>query len=200
MDGVFNSSKCNTCIPGPFTMCWLQGHFSTPLFSSIDEIEYREWLYMVIATSWKVSHNYIKLMQVWYSSVFRTFTCRRSNFLGRYNSRHIHLSRNNRSGSILVQFVPRIQSPSRKNGIELSSWRRGNGIRNWTPSKHGETWRGTSGFSHSEVRWWFFLWWGGRNWEMIGHNCWWVGGFRSIMGRCIWAWHLFFSSRKCWYA
>ena len=31
-----------------------QGHFSTPLFSSIDEIEYREWLYMVIATSWKV--------------------------------------------------------------------------------------------------------------------------------------------------
>lgn len=31
-----------------------QGHFSTPLFASIDEIEYREWLYMVIATSWKV--------------------------------------------------------------------------------------------------------------------------------------------------
>jgi len=31
----------------------IPGHFSTPLFSSIDEIEYREWLYMVIATSWK---------------------------------------------------------------------------------------------------------------------------------------------------
>jgi hypothetical protein len=33
----------------------VKGHFSTPLFSSIDEIEYREWLYMVIATSWKVT-------------------------------------------------------------------------------------------------------------------------------------------------
>jgi hypothetical protein len=31
-----------------------QGHFTTPLFSSIDEIHYKEWLYMVLATSWKV--------------------------------------------------------------------------------------------------------------------------------------------------
>ena len=31
-----------------------QGHFTTPLFASIDEIEYKEWLYMVLATSWKV--------------------------------------------------------------------------------------------------------------------------------------------------